>query len=274
MAIASSTAGLVVLDPHAPGSLSGTGNASVTVVNGTIAVDSNNGKAISGTGNTSFTASAIDVVGNVSGTGNTHFNGQLNTGSSVVSDPLASLPTPTWNPASDKGTINVGGNTVLNLLPGYYSGGIQASGNTVLNMAPGIYILGGVGITLTGNSVLNAGGGVLLYITGGGAVTLTGNGLITLTPPNPSINNFAGASTYSGIAIFQDRSDSKPAQLTGNGNLHVGGTVYLPDAALTLTGNALSFGGSVIADMVSLTGNANVTISATSGGAAKSWLVQ
>jgi len=210
-------AGMVVLDRSAPGSLSATGNATITVTNGAIQVDSSSSSAISATGNVMITAAETNVVGNASTTG-----------------------------------------------------------NTVINMAPGIYILGGAGISLTGNSILNA-QGVMLYVTGTGSVDLTGNGLVTLTPPNPSVNNFPGATTYAGVSIFQDRADKTADSLTGNGNLNIQGTVYLNAATLTLTGNSNTLGNQVIVDQLRFVGNANVTIpydGRNPVGSMSSWLVQ
>jgi len=269
-------AGMIVLDSSAPSSLSVTGNATITVTNGAIQVNSSNGGALRAIGNVTFAATETNVVGNASTTGNVHFNGSLNPGSSVVPDPLASLPTPTWNPASDKGSVNGVGNNTFNLQPGYYSGGISASGNTVINMAPGIYILGGAGINLTGNSVLNA-QGVMLFITGTGSVNLTGNGLVTLTPPNPDVNHFPGADTYAGMTIFQDRANATTDAMTGNGNLNIQGTIYLSGARLTLVGNINTLGNQLIANQLRFVGNANVTIPYDGRNplpGMKSWLVQ
>jgi hypothetical protein len=168
------------------------------------------------------------------------------------------------------------GNNTFNLQPGYYSGGISSTGNTVINMAPGIYILGGTGINLTGNTILNA-QGVMLFITGTGSVNLTGNGLVTITPPNPSVNNFPGTTTYAGISIFQDRANATADSLVGNGNLNLQGTVYLSGAVLTLTGNSNTLGNQIIADQLRFTGNANITIPYGGGNplpGMKSWLVQ
>ena len=270
-------AGLIILDGSAPAAFSVLGNASIAVSNGAIQVNSDSSTAVRWTGNVNVSATELDVVGDISMTGNGGFDGPVHTGVPMAGDPLAQLPAPTWNPASDQGTISLpSGNQTRNLQPGYYSGGISAGGNTVLNLAPGIYILGGAGLNLIGNAIFTA-RGVMIYLTGTGGVQMTGNGAVVITPPDPSLYSYAGVDTYAGVAIFQARTDTAADKFTGNDNLNIQGTIYLSAAAVTLVGNATSLGNQVIVDTLPLTGNGSIGIDydgRNATGGLRSWLVQ
>ena len=43
---------------------------------------------------------------------------------------------------------------------------------------------------------------------------------------------------YAGITVFQDRSSTTGATMSGSGNMSNTGTFYFPDATLTLSGTA------------------------------------
>jgi hypothetical protein len=242
-------AGIIVLSPSAGGALTMTGNGGIQVIGGNVQVDSNSKSALQMTGNGNITANNINIVGGDSFTGNAGVTGKLTTGAPTVADPLASVPQP--QEGTNLGTVTLTGNGSQTLSPGYYSGGITMTGNGALTLNPGVYMLGGAGINLTGNGSLTA-NGVMLFVTGTGKVNLTGNGAVNITP--------ADSGNYQGISIFQDRSDSAGATLTGNGNMSIGGVLYMSDSALTLTGNGASLGSEIIANKLTMTGNGNITV--------------
>ena len=87
---------------------------------------------------------------------------------------------------------------------------------------PGIYYINGGGINMSGPSSIS-GSGVIIYNTGGGAINLSGTGNISLNPMTTG--------TYAGITIFQDRSNTASATLSGGSNISNTGTFYFPSAA-------------------------------------------
>lgn len=242
-------AGMLLLSPNANPALSLTGNGKITVLDGDIMVDSNASKAVTLTGNGSLTADNIRVVGGYSTTGNGSLNGEVKTGVTAMSDPLVNLPPPSVS--NNLGTVSLTGNQSATLNPGYYPGGISLTGNGSLTLNPGVYNLGGAGLQITGNGSVTA-NGVMIYLSGGAGVSLTGNGSVTITPPS--------SGTYQGVSIYQDRANTTADSLTGNGNLHLDGVIYLPAAQVTLTGNGDTIGSELIANTAKLTGNGNVNI--------------
>ncbi len=255
-------AGIIVLDPHAPDALSMTGNGAVTEIGGDVQVDSDSSTALSATAYATITANAVDVVGGAYLAGSAAINGQLNTSAATMADPLSAVPAPTKGP--DLGKVSLTGKVGATLNPGYYSGGITAMGQGALTLNPGIYILDGAGLDLAGSGTVTA-DGVMIYVTGTGAVNLTGNGAVNITPPNPSVNTFAGASTYQGISIFQDRASTKPGTITGNGNLNINGVIYTPSTKLTISGNGDTIGSEVIVDTMVLAGHGVVKVNRATG---------
>jgi len=127
--------------------------------------------------------------------------------------------------------------------PGRYDATLSRTANTTLS--PGTYYLK-QGISITGSASLTCPapctGGVLLYIAGG-SVTLAGGSTIDLTAPTSGI--------YTGILIFQARSDANPVKIAGNAGsstaIKFNGIIYVPNStqvtlatgAATLTAKAI-----------------------------------
>lgn len=239
-------AGMLLLSPNGNPALSLKGNGNITVEGGNVQVDSSAAGAVGLVGNGNLTAIALNVVGNYSTKGNGTINGQTNTGAPPMTDPLASLPVPSVT--NNQGSVPKKGGVTLQ--PGYYPNGISLTGGTV-TLSPGIYNLGGAGLDITANGSL-VGNGVMLYLSDGAGISLTGNGSVTLTPPT--------SGTYQGVTIFQDRADSTGDTLHGNGNINIDGAIYLPDAAVGLTGNGDTIGSQIIANTASFTGNGTLNI--------------
>jgi hypothetical protein len=250
--------GILLLDPTGQ-SLTVSGNAALNVTNnGVVAVNSDNAAAASASGNASVTASEIDVHGGLSGTA--AFHGTLVTGAAVVSDPLATLATPS-QPATQFTAVNYTGT----LQPGTYVGGITVSGSSAVTLQPGIYYLKGGGLTVSGSATVT-GNGVLLYLTGltstnATSVSISGTADVTLTPPTSGL--------YEGVVLFQDRTSSAAITIFGKGVLNTTGTEYAPGATVTLSGTTNTddpihtrLGAEWIVDDLVLSGNAKVTITA------------
>ncbi len=163
----------------------------------------------------------------------------INPGSPYVPDPLAGLPDPTWDPASDLGAITSSGTYG----PGYYSGGIRltSSGDNV-TLSPGVYVVDRAGGPASG---LFVNGGnltaneVLFYVIDDGEVYLGGSGIITITPPTSGI--------YEGISIFQARDNTQPSTIIGSTTMDLQGTYYFPASDLEVGGTGIALGNQLIA---------------------------
>ena len=138
-------------------------------------------------------------------------------------------------------------NRTLN--PGVYTGGITLSGSSSVTLNPGIYYINGGGISMSGPSSIS-GNGVLIYNTGGGSINLSGTGNISLNPMT--------SGTYAGITIFQDRSNTASATMSGGSNINNTGTFYFPGSSLTLSGTSgiAAMGAQVIAKNLTFSGSA------------------
>jgi hypothetical protein len=238
---------ILLLAPNGT-SLSGVGNATVDATDpqnytgsgGSIYVDSTGPAAVSMKGNAGASAPSVYIAQTGSApSGVTATAGNINMGAAPMADPLANLPAP--NSSSPPSGISVVS------LPNGITSSMTLTSNT-------IYIVGGSGINLSGQSTLT-GTNVMLYLTGPNAsISLTGQGSVNLTPMT--------SGPYKGVAIFQDRTDSNSGRLDGNGNLSISGTIYAPDANLTMTGNGATdvFGSQVIANTLTTKGNGTVNV--------------
>jgi hypothetical protein len=254
---ASPGTGLMALDASANHALSLTGNASLSVVSGYVYVNSTSSSALSASGNAKITATASFIAGSDSLSGNASISGALVTAASPLSDPLSWLPAPTTSmlAVAASTAVSVSGNDTRTLEPGVYQNGISLSGNAQVQLKPGVYYISEGGLSLSGNASLT-GLGVLIYnASTKTGITLSGNGRVQLTP--------SSTGTYAGITIYQNRSSSAAVNLSGNGAMDIRGTLYMPHAALTLSGNAQlpTLGSLDVADTISVSGNGSVVVS-------------
>lgn len=128
-----------------------------------------------------------------------------------------------------------------------------------------MYYINGGGINLTGSSGIT-GNGVFIYNTGSGAINLSGTGTISLNPMT--------SGTYQGITVFQDRSSTVGATMSGGSNINNTGTFYFPDAKLTLSGTsgASSVGAQIIAKDLTFSGSSGIQVTYGSSVASSSTL--
>jgi Flp pilus assembly protein TadG len=166
--------------------------------------------AISGTPTPS-----VEIVGTCSGT--CSGMGTLTQGGASPIDPLLGLITP----PTVAGTCVAG--TAATLSPGCYS----SIATTVTTLTAGIYKLTG-----TVNIDNLSGSNVMLYLTGSGQLTAANNKQLTLTAPT--------SGSYSGIAIYQDPSDSNNFNTGNNFTLDVNGAIYMPGTNVDFP-NSLSY---------------------------------
>jgi hypothetical protein len=267
------------LDSTANNAISAVGNANINLTGCGIAVDSNSGSALSATGNVTIQADSINVVGGVSRAGNVTINPNPTTGAQAASDPLASVPAPSFNSTSSCNFTGLSySNGTVTLSQGTYCGGLSVTGNANITFNPGTYIFRG-GISLTGNSNVTFGAGTYILQGGGfsasGNVSMTGSG-ITLYNTFDATHPFAPISItgnftanlsaptsgpLQGMLFFEDRN--APAgntdSFTGNSNETLTGALYFPRSTLSYTGNSSTSPQNVaiIADKISIVGNAN-----------------
>lgn len=223
-----------------------------------IQINSQSAEAIKVDGTSAIlTASAINVYAT---TGDPPppevYDGPTNFSRPPIPDPLEYLEPPPLGTEQFPNTVKVANADTRTLDPGYYPGGIlQTGGNLTLN--PGIYCLGGEGLDITGGNLTAH--GVMFYILPGTnktAVTLTGNGIVDITPmPLESV-------PYGGIAIWQSRENTNPANLQGTNQFTgIDGTLYFPTSMVNITGTSDNFAiVQMIASQVGISGRGTVSI--------------
>ena len=232
---------MYVLDPSGGITASGSGTVSSSCgiyVNGNITLSGSVG--VHGTGGAS-----VNVKGSVTNSGSGTVSPLVSMGS-TVSDPLASLPTPTYNSTCTTSSsvtivnqasynlpagVYCGGITVVNstvtLNPGTFTGGINTSGSTLNFTSGGTYAFtGGGGITSSGSNNFN-GTDMMLYFKGGAGITGSGSNTFSMTAMT--------SGTYEGILIFGDRTTGT-GSLTFSGGTSSSGSIYLPKGSLTFSG--------------------------------------
>ncbi|MBA7536903.1 hypothetical protein ES705_29168 [subsurface metagenome] len=175
--------------------------------------------------------------------------------------------------------------------PGYYPDGWRITGGDV-TLGAGIYVLGGNAQGTQSGLYINGGnldasaattgenvegmGGVMFYITGDGVVNIGGGGSVVVDPMTEAQCEASGTiPAYEGISIFVDRLSTNTSIISGNSELDLNGTLYFPqkidhepdyigngqqDYALELHGTGDGFGNQVIADSIYIPGTADVTI--------------
>ena len=250
-----SKAAILVLDPTGS-AITLSGSTQVTAKNGPVIVDSISSSSIVSSGSPSITAPVLDLSGQILFSGSNPNKATVtNTGQANTPDPLAGIaaPSSTGMTVQSNSTISLSGSATRTLSPGVYNGGITLSGSSSVTLNPGVYYINGGGINLSGPSGIT-GSGVFIYNTGGGGINLSGTGTIALSPMT--------SGTYQGITVFQDRTSSAGAAMSGGSNINNSGTFYFPDAKLTLSGTSgvAAVGAQIIAKDLAFSGTAGIQV--------------
>jgi hypothetical protein len=241
-------------------------NAGGVTTNGTARIDAPNCAIVDNddmtqNGSGSITAASIGVAGSVKGS---NISPKPAGPMIPAADPLSFLSAPAAgggckalkvsNPPQGGGGNGGGGNngpgpggaSPVNVLAsdGPFCS-IDVTGSKDVIFHPGTYVIKG-NFTLNGSGTVT-GDGVTFYVTNGGQVSFSGNQTIQFTAPT--------AGTYAGILFFQDSADASSAKLDGANNSKFQGTLYFPNAPLTINGNAGSTAAYMIVVAKSLTLN-------------------
>ncbi len=232
--------GLLLLDPTGSQSLMVTGNGIVTANGcGAVVVDSNDSRAAFLSGNAIVTAEDIDVTGGVKTAGHGSFSTTVDH-EAATSDPLG-LALPTTPPSPTHPAFNYSGSAPVTLLPGTYIGGISISGSGPVTLTAGVYYMQGGGFSVTGLGNVSGTGVTIINAPAGPSDTInvSGQARLNLTAPT--------SGPFQGVALFQDPNSSNPILFAGQASVTLTGVAYVPTA------------------LVSIVGNANVTIDAGAG---------
>ncbi len=136
-----STSAVVLLNTSSSGSLSVAGGSQVTAA-APIQVDSSSSTAVNVNNGSQVTAS-LNIVGGDTVTGGSQITGTVTTGASSVSDPLASIPTPSVPAATTTPLSKYAGYGSYAMQPGLYSGNVSLGNGGTFTMASGLYYIQG-----------------------------------------------------------------------------------------------------------------------------------
>jgi len=268
--------GIVALNPHACRALDLNGTIGITIHAAGIFVNSDcPDEAFYAEGTVTVDTQVNDVVGGWTGVGTVNINPPP-TSADPITDPLLGLAAPTvptnvracptftgtpgtrlLAPGRYDCTIDPSGPWNITFMPGnyYITGGVVADGGGNITFSTGEYTLGGVGLQVTGSGRITVNFAVI-YIEAG-SVNLTGNGVTRITAPTTG--------TYTGIAIFQNRTLSSPMNLKGSAFTSGGGTIYAPAAHISLVGTATSSNMQFISDTFQMSGDASLDLTDVNG---------
>lgn len=253
--------GAVILNAAACPGLGVQGSGSVTFP-GSVQINGTCSTALSIGGSASMTVSgSIDVVGGYSGS---TISPTPNTGQPPVPDPLLTLPIPPIigepirnGAALTPSTLNVSGTQTLR--PGTYYGGISIASGANATLEPGIYVMAGGGFSVSSNGSVT-GSGVMIYNTldavnpagagSYGSFSFTSNRSINLSAPT------SGA--YTGIALFQDRLNTRPINIQGTASGTIDGLIYAAAADLSMGGGPTLLHSQLVVGSLSINGGGTI----------------
>jgi len=278
--------GVLVLDYTGKSALNSQGNGSFTETGGRVIVNSNHNEAVVDGGNGVMRADQFFITGNAQVNGGGQLEtypipGQVFVGVHPTPDPLAYLPAPSKPP---DGTLTVtslsSGNKQYVLTPGRFTnlptfkpGDVVILKQASANANGGIFYIDGGGFKSTGaNIMMDPGttGGAMLYNNPASdavseKIQITGNssGVVNMTP----LEN----GPYTGLMMWQRRDSAIAAELAGNGNFTIKGSLYMANAPLSVSGNGGAFaaddgsiiqgsriGSQFIVKDLALSGNGNI----------------
>ena len=258
---------------NTPGAFTDQSQADIHLIGGGILVNSTSPTAVanSQTNCNRFTISggSVDINGSTASTWPSACSPSfpsVNTAVPQRPDPFAAFPPPSTAGLPTCPSLAACQDLSGNQIPGIYQTSLGGAGNSTLRLNTGIYILER-GINETGNAdVVSNAGGVFIFNTttnypnpGGtcSSMTLAGNAVSTLAPMTTG--------TYANFLVYQDPACTAGMTIAGNGTFTGTGTVYLPGASFTFSGNNATLTGSqLIANTVNIQ-NGNLTIDYAGG---------
>jgi len=269
------------LDESAVDALYDNGNASVNLTQCDIYDNSSNGAALYVNGSATLSARKVSVVGGVSGSSKITTTAGIVTGAPTTPDPYASVVIPAYSGCDQ---TNYSTKSTVTLNPGVYCGGFSANSKANITLNPGLYIFDGGSFTLNGQATLQSGtttkngvtvsGVTLVFTSSTGknwpSVTINGGATVNLTAPSTAdIKN--GNNGLNGIVMYGDRlmPVGTVFKINGGSSQSLSGAVYLPEAAITYSGNTglTNTSGSaspnclqLIGDKISFSGNSTTSI--------------
>lgn len=252
---------VIALNPSSKAAFETNGGGTFTMAGSPIQVNSSHAEAMVANGNGSATAEdGFYVNGNPGSStpGGGSFTGDITSSAPQMPDPLRFLPPPDPSamPVRETKKLSINGKKTVILDPGVYRGGISMTADANVTLREGIYYMEGGGFNWGGSGTLQ-GEGVMIYNAPASVsdkIDLSGQGKVTLSPPT--------SGPYQGITFFQDRTQSVPVNVSGQGNWSITGTFYAAKATANVTGNgeANLLGSQYITDQLKIAGNGVVNI--------------
>lgn len=212
-------------------------------------------------------AASIGVYGPAGGYGGVATLAPREAIAQPAADPLAYLNPPGPGSCSPPSPLVIDGtsgplmNGVVTLGPGTYCG-IRINPGGIVTFDPGLYILdNGIGLQIQGTGTAT-GTGVTFYIDpSGGAITFSSIGAVTLSAPT------SAGTLPANILFYQDPGNASAADVSngGIGNVTLSGTLYFPNAPLTIAGSFNPNQNSlVVAQSVTVAGTQQLNADSTS----------
>ncbi len=247
---------VIALDPSAEAAFRIVGTSDVVLDCGVQVNSSNPKAALTKTGTSCLTAPSVSIAGAMSKNGGGCVSPSPSEGMPAIADPLADLAPPPYSGCDETDLVDVTEDTKLH--PGVYCGGIQIHEDAVVEFDKGVYVLEGVGLHITGDTVVT-GDEVTFYldpdtvgISGKGkwagtkSVHIAGTSDVTLSAPT--------SGDYEGVLFYQDRGSDPNLEnvLNGTSGLSLTGTLYFPNNHLKYAGNT-EFGGAEWTSIVART---------------------
>lgn len=236
---------VLALSPSAAAAADFAGNSSLTLDGCSVMSDSLASNAFNMQGSSTLSVPCVYAVGGASLGGSLSLTtcGAVKTRQPPVADPFASLTMPTPDPHPKNFNANSAkcGDT--------FSGMAIHSSITLPSCGAGqAYIISGGNLDLTGGGSLSC-SGCTFFLTNGAGVTMNGNSHLNASAPT------SGA--YSGMLIMSDRSNTAVIKINGDSTSVVTGALYAPDGNVNFLGNFSGASGctQIVAQTVSWSGN-------------------
>ncbi|WP_224279549.1 pilus assembly protein TadG-related protein [Nocardioides lacusdianchii] len=199
------------------------GNADFSVFGGDIHV---NGSITAGPNSEWDADNSISVVGTVNG-------GQFAppaTQGVIIPDPFASMVLP----LSEAGLTAKTNPCTQG--PGVYGGNFEVPNSGTCTLAPGAYVIKGTWSAK--NNSLIKGSGVTLYVKKTGMIDFKNGATQDLSAPTTGPPAGSPAGWPTNFVIIYDRDNTNDLSIQGNGNVTLGGIVYVPSSKIDFNGNS------------------------------------
>lgn len=248
---------ICILSPSGPGALTVSGSLSPQFQGARISVNSSDPASMQFGSGAFVSDQSITTVGGFTVAAGGTVSPTPTTNGAAGADQFPSVPYPTFTTPNNGAFTTSSGTSTLT--PGVYSN-VDIGGSAVVTMSPGNYVITGH-FNVTGSATLTANNVMMFFACSAYPTPCTTGGQLGASFTFTSTGNMDAwtapvTGTYANMALFYDRNNTSPINVSGTGSSDVDilGSVYAASATATFGGPDVEMESMIVVNKLVLNG--------------------